>query len=382
MSVPVVVLRPREATLPQQSQHGGSNFPSPQAEEHESEGEDTACEVCRHRDRAESTVLCDCCDHGFHLQCLTPPLAALPAGYFFCAACAPESEGKECEDEVEAGAAPRAAKAPKRQRTDAAPRQSAFRGVRWDTVKWKAKLSLGGKGKSLGAFNDEHEAARAYDTEARKHFTEETLQMQSKYGTFNFPAGERGAIKDAAAPTSSTYRGVGWHSRSSKWTAQLRLGGKSKTLGYFSDEEEAARTYDAEARKHYTEETLPAQSTRPVRWLQLPIGRGPAAAPCEQPAATAEAQAQGCGAAQAGSAARAGRAIGRARRVLYLPRPARERAARSDLAVQRPGRLALPVPRRMPRGGGSAQGGVPAVPHQVTRHTLLAVVRAQPRIDR
>ena len=128
-------------------------------------------------------------------------------------------------------------------------------------AQWSTLIRLGSKSVRLGSFSDEEEAARAYDAEARKHYTEETLPQQEHYGGFNFPAGERAAIKDVAAPTSSRFRGVSRNTKSGKFMAALTFGGKRHTLGHYADEEDAARAYDAEARKHYTEETLPRQST-------------------------------------------------------------------------------------------------------------------------
>ena len=144
-----------------------------------------------------------------------------------------------------------------------APPSSAFRGVNWDakSSKWKAQLKVGGKTKSLGHFEDESKAARAFDEEARKHFTEETLPLQGQRGGFNFPKGERGPIKQAVAPASSSFRGVMFHQRDGKWQAKIRIDGKTKHLGYFDDEEEAAHAYDEEARRHWDEETLPQQGS-------------------------------------------------------------------------------------------------------------------------
>ena len=61
--------------------------------------------------------------------------------------------------------------------------------------------------------------------------------------------------KPAGAKTSgssSRYRGVGWHKAGKKWTVQIRVDGKSKHIGSFSDEIVAARAYDAFviAKKH------------------------------------------------------------------------------------------------------------------------------------
>jgi len=70
---------------------------------------------------------------------------------------------------------------------------------------------------------------------------------------------EEEEAKDAASPTSSAYRGVSWQMREGQWVAQISVEGKHKSLGTFDNEEEAARAYDDEARKHHDEETLPMQ---------------------------------------------------------------------------------------------------------------------------
>lgn len=53
--------------------------------------------------------------------------------------------------------------------------------------------------------------------------------------------------------TSSKYKGVFWSTQKEKWQATIHLGrdGGRKHLGFFSDEIEAARAYNAEAFKHF-----------------------------------------------------------------------------------------------------------------------------------
>ena len=55
-----------------------------------------------------------------------------------------------------------------------------------------------GKVKNLGHFDDEKEAARAYDAEARKHYDERTLPRQSLFGGSNLPAPSKRGAKGAA----------------------------------------------------------------------------------------------------------------------------------------------------------------------------------------
>jgi hypothetical protein len=48
---------------------------------------------------------------------------------------------------------------------------------------------------------------------------------------------------------SSQYRGVGWHKKNYKWQATIWMNGKLRHLGYYEDEEDAARAYDRAARE-------------------------------------------------------------------------------------------------------------------------------------
>jgi hypothetical protein len=50
---------------------------------------------------------------------------------------------------------------------------------------------------------------------------------------------------------SSQYKGVCWHKRYGKFQAEIKLNGKSKFLGMFAEELDAALAYDAAAREHY-----------------------------------------------------------------------------------------------------------------------------------
>lgn len=49
----------------------------------------------------------------------------------------------------------------------------------------------------------------------------------------------------------SIYKGVYWHKRANKWSVIIRAGKKRLYLGLFTDEEEAARAYDAAAKKYH-----------------------------------------------------------------------------------------------------------------------------------
>ncbi|KAG7468431.1 hypothetical protein MATL_G00142910 [Megalops atlanticus] len=68
----------------------------------------TCCEVCGRSDREDRLLLCDGCDAGYHMECLTPPLDAVPVEEWFCPECAANNPhagqgGEEVsEDEVAA----------------------------------------------------------------------------------------------------------------------------------------------------------------------------------------------------------------------------------------------------------------------------------------
>tara|TARA_R110002012_G_scaffold306538_2_gene511321 strand:+ start:590 stop:1120 length:531 start_codon:yes stop_codon:yes gene_type:complete len=53
--------------------------------------------------------------------------------------------------------------------------------------------------------------------------------------------------------SSSMYLGVGWVKAGAKWVARIKIEGKVKHLGYFTDEQEAARVYNKEASEYFGE---------------------------------------------------------------------------------------------------------------------------------
>jgi hypothetical protein len=101
---------------------------------------------------------------------------------------------------------------------------SQYRGVSWQKTenKWRADIRYDGKNHTPGRFEDEEQAARAYDKAARAHHGEKAQ--------LNFPAeGESGPRK------LSKYRGVYWCKRDNKWVARIRYDGKKHNLGSFED---------------------------------------------------------------------------------------------------------------------------------------------------
>jgi hypothetical protein len=48
---------------------------------------DAACEICGAAEREAEMILCDDCDGGYHMDCLSPKLTALPEGAWYCPSC-------------------------------------------------------------------------------------------------------------------------------------------------------------------------------------------------------------------------------------------------------------------------------------------------------
>ena len=146
---------------------------------------------------------------------------------------------------------------------------SEFVGVGWHKQrrKWMARISHNGKKQHLGCFDDEHEAARAVDTAARRLRGDDAHGGRSGQNChrLNFPterevkrAQERGALlidldRVAAAASErqgpSKFVGVSWNKLERKWKAQFNHDGKRQYLGCFDDEQQAARAVDTAARR-------------------------------------------------------------------------------------------------------------------------------------
>lgn len=60
---------------------------------------------------------------------------------------------------------------------------------------------------------------------------------------------QNGANRKKQSNTSSIYKGVDFQKRANKWRASIKIDGKSKTLGHFEDEKEAAKAYNEKAKE-------------------------------------------------------------------------------------------------------------------------------------
>jgi hypothetical protein len=98
----------------------------------------------------------------------------------------------------------------------------------------------------IGRFEDEHEAAIAYDRVARAWFgMEANLNLPDEPSAAtslkDLRAEQRARFKET---TTSRYTGVSWVESEAAWRAEIRVDGVRHSLGYHDDEVAAARAYD------------------------------------------------------------------------------------------------------------------------------------------
>ena len=117
---------------------------------------------------------------------------------------------------------------------------SPYWGVGWDQInnRWKASFRHNGRTVNIpGTFVTDKEAADAVDA---------FLIKNGRANETNHDA--NGVFRPRALTKSSKYRGVSWDKRDNQWHACIRVAGKKENLGFFDDEEAAARAFDLRAR--------------------------------------------------------------------------------------------------------------------------------------
>ncbi|KAI8381320.1 PLU-1-like protein-domain-containing protein [Radiomyces spectabilis] len=79
----------------EQEQASGNNSPSVSLtamrrddfSDNQSSQNGQVCEICRKGDREEEILLCDGCDRGYHMHCISPPINSIPKSDWFCVKC-------------------------------------------------------------------------------------------------------------------------------------------------------------------------------------------------------------------------------------------------------------------------------------------------------
>lgn len=126
------------------------------------------------------------------------------------------------------------------QRPQTKNKTSQFKGVVFSKrlQRWQAYIKKGSERRYLGTFDDELDAARAYNAAARHFFGPNAYVNEVNDDTLTFSDLYR-------KPTSSGYRGVHFDRQSGKWKAQIQVNKAKIFLGYYTSELDAARAYDS-----------------------------------------------------------------------------------------------------------------------------------------
>lgn len=136
-------------------------------------------------------------------------------------------------------------------RSNSSIKTSPYRGVTWDSRsnKWKASINVNRKCSHISLFENDKDAALAYDKVARYMFGKKAIT--------NFDGNEAATIGYVQAESllnnkrrTSKYRGVHYSLRDKKYLVYIEISKKKIYLGRCNDEIEAALLYNAEAAKH------------------------------------------------------------------------------------------------------------------------------------
>lgn len=134
-----------------------------------------------------------------------------------------------------------------------APPKSGYKGVNFHkrVGKWAARLRPAGGSIDLGYYSTETEAAIAYDVEARKLWG---LDCHLNFPDMEFAEPPARAVKSYTyqkPPRSGKLKGATLDKRIGRWFARLNADGRTKHLGMYATEQEAARAYDQAAVEEY-----------------------------------------------------------------------------------------------------------------------------------
>jgi len=133
---------------------------------------------------------------------------------------------------------------------------SKYKGVSWNRVasKWRALITIEGRRRSIGDFDDEDDAARRYDEKAFElnkplNFPEAHFSRDADKPAPVAALADQAKAKRGTHGIASRFKGVTWNKADQKWKGQIKINGKTVHLGLFLTEEDAARKYNEIALK-------------------------------------------------------------------------------------------------------------------------------------
>jgi hypothetical protein len=126
---------------------------------------------------------------------------------------------------------------------------SRYKGVSWHHKYngWVAVVMCEGHWRNLGVFDSEIDAGHAYNLAAKEAFGEFARLNDIPEDHQITTRRHNGDLRARRQGDSSKWRGVAFHRQHRKWQASIRVGGKQRHLGLFSDEAEAARAFNKAA---------------------------------------------------------------------------------------------------------------------------------------
>lgn len=113
--------------------------------------------------------------------------------------------------------------------------KSGYKGVFFRNGRYTSMIRIDGVLTHIGVFDDAEEAAKAYNVMAEEHFGEYAALNDVDHSDYNLPERRK---------QHSQYRGVSYHKQRKKWYASITLNGKSRHIGSYFTELEAARAYN------------------------------------------------------------------------------------------------------------------------------------------